>query len=407
MLRRATINLTVLRMKAVPRATLKKGNPLGKKTPATAKVAAHRSAKQDAPWWKPFMIGGGMVVALNVVYLVFSGVGTWRQRRRLEDTHTLLTEDVEKQLRERPDLAVVVVRMTAHNLLSRASTSFGAPMVSPAHCKTEAEELAALVNRWHADFPTVSTPDLWALLSSKALMTLGGPRVPMTAGREQEGQLATTANEALATTTSSGEKPAHAAIVTISPSYVPERCGDVRQLKRVLSEEGLSLEQMVALLGVVRSLGPHEEDVSPTRHKHQSAKLQASQLLLPHQCTTDPQAYSNEYFQLLLNQTWKEEVGISGYYRCRVSTEKKDHPEAGPDLQKARSTRLLGKSEVTDPCSMVAMKPLDLLLLKDPGTKAFVQRFSQNQSRLDYVVANLFDSIHQRGHNVNQIYEVS
>lgn len=395
---------SLLRMKPSSSGKVKKKNRLSDKFSNNNNVIAHRVAKQDTPWWKPFIIGGGVVLVLNAAYLVFSGIGTWRKRRRLEDTHTLLTEDVEKKLRERLDLASTAVRMTAHYLLSNASTPFGAPMISPVHCKAEAEELAEMVASWHAAFPAVSIPDLWALVSSKAMVAVGGPRVPITAGRERR-------------VCSSGQTPRSKNaseedhVVILTPTHLPERCKNVRELKRVLSEEGLSLEQMVALLGVTRSLGPHEEGGNSTERdsKMSTSRERRSYYFPPHQCTTNPHTYSNQYFQLLLGQKWKEEDVAPGYYRCRsTSVDRGSKLSVVSDNSETRSSNnALHNSEIADPCSFVAMKSLDILLLEDAGTKAFVQRFSQNQNRMDYVVASLFDSIHQRGHNVNHIYEVT
>eukprot|EP00796_Vickermania_ingenoplastis_P005366 gene5366-3861_t len=228
--------------------------------------------------------------------------------------------------------------MTAHHLLSAATTPFGSPMVVPPANEKAGAELQRLVDGWHAAYPERSVPDIWALVSHKATTSLGGPRVPLSIGR-------TAADSPLAKR------------LAVTPARIPEDCLDARRLKRLLADQGLSLEQMVALVGCDRMAA-------------RGSKISAA------------------YFSLLLTEQWRPVDAPHGtrVYRCR--------------------REVPGAEREQDPCNGVELRGIDMLLLQDPGLKAFVERFSANPRRLHTAIEDVFAKIQDRGHNVNRLKEV-
>lgn len=362
--------------------------PPKKKNSQSSNFASYRVAK-NAPRWKSFLPAAGVVLALNIVYLGHRWWGAYVKSRRIANPHAALTEEAMMRMKERPDLAVAAVRMTTHYLLSPTGTPFGMPMVSPPFCGEEAEELHKIVVDWCAAYPSTSVADLWTLLSCKALESLGGPRVPLTVGRLP-------LPEADHPSDHGKNMVADSARVAVLPSSVPESCGDIRRLKRVLAEKELPLDQIVALVGVSRAIGFHE-DVCQHKKKDEKGWKSSCYDSMPRQCTALPYQLENDYFRNLLRETWLHVEGTPGYYRCRKT---ESASRVSPKASSSPSDR------ATNICDLIAMRPVDLSLLDDRGTEAFVQRFAESRPRFDRAVVHLFSDIQKRGHNLNLIKEV-
>lgn len=366
----------------------------------------------------------------------------------------------------RPDLAVAAVRMVLHHALSGTETPFGNPMVAPSYLKEEAEELLELVLELHHENPAVSIPDLWALLTAKALARLGGPSVAARRGRDGP-----------------AEDAAVEDLLQFPPSLVPEDKRDVLNLKRVLSREGFSLEQIVALAGCNRNLGYHEaanfhtkEEVKPmlkrqpsmmgpsTDHFHAPDLLEKS--------TLDPYVFGGEYFDLLLDYNWKPGGMFKkgSHYRCSQKERRRQVTLLDPFSEKTLETRRrhlerlarsaaalegakedsqgeektsgrFGRSgeaqfipwaikdkkedpvseevdralessievddpgDVLDPCEHVSMRGIDVMLLDDALTRGWLHHFSEDEISFFSTVSDVFAFIQGRGHNANKLYE--
>lgn len=272
----------------------------------------HRLARQR-PWWETAAVFIGLLAFINAASAAMYLGNRWYQSWRPSGNEIYVMQALDVKLFSRPDLAVAAVRMVLHYALSGTATPFGAPMVAPPYLKEEAEELLDLVLELHEENPAISVPDLWAILSGKALARLGGPNITIRRGREGPEEIHAPEEEFL----------------QIAPSLVPEDKRDVLSMKRLLAHQGFSLEQIVALISCYRNIGFHacanfhtKEEVKPHMARNRNIiGPDTSNFNLPDlidKCTLDPYVFGGEYFDLLLDYDWKQ-AGIfkkSDSYRC-------------------------------------------------------------------------------------------
>lgn len=403
-------------------------------------VLRYRMAKADRPWWLPYVSIGGVIIALNIGYLSYSHFCQWRNTRHLEKKEALLVEDMRRVMQGNPELAAASVQMVCHYLWSQSTTPFGSPMVSSADYRDEAMQLKALVKQWRREYPELcSVADLWALVCTAGLAALGGPPLPPTLGREDILE----ENRYMVNSKADPKGDTVDSSLRVTPSTFERTCRDARDIQRLLANEGLSLDQIVALFGLSRFTGFHS--YQPTAYDNVDEKgvnwfvpsnqknvvLSDSRRPSLYRCSSTPFRYSNEYFRLLLNSHWEpvkslEKKDLSSpqstspsfqasYYYCR--------PEECESSAACHNGRISAFSsnksaEATvipvslldreSDCSKdVTVSVLDISFLKDVGTRAIVKRFANDERLLDYVVKNLFVDILQRGHNTNLIYELS
>lgn len=204
--------------------------------------------------------------------------------------------------------------MLLHHALSNSQTPFGCPIVAPEEYKSEAEEIVDFIWNLNKEEPSYTFPDLWAMFTAKAMARLGGPNVVPYRGREDPPDFLT-----------------REALLAFPPALVKESDRDVLNMKRVLSRQGFSLDQLVALIGCDRCIGFHDaahfhttQEVKP-RMKRRPGTIGPNddEFHLPdtiQKTTMDPYVFGGEYFDLLLDYNWRQ-PGVftkrrDGEYRC-------------------------------------------------------------------------------------------
>ncbi|KAG5492767.1 hypothetical protein JKF63_01347 [Porcisia hertigi] len=270
----------------------------------------HRLARQR-PWWETAAIFTGLLVFVNVMSASFYMLNRWYQRWRPSGNELHIRESIDQKLFSRPDLAVVAVRMLLHHALSNTQTPFGCPIVAPENYREEAEEIVDFIWKLNREQPMYTFPDLWAMFTVKAMARLGGPNVVPLRGRDDPPEFMT-----------------RNLLLAFPRSLIRENDRDVLNMKRVLSRQGFSLEQLVALIGCTRCIGYHDaanfhtrEEVKP-RIKRRPGVIGPSgdEYHLPEtiqKTTMDPYVFGSEYFDLLLDYKWKQ----SGFFHQRGSGE--------------------------------------------------------------------------------------
>lgn len=270
----------------------------------------HRLARQR-PWWENAAIFCGLLIFVNVSSAAFYVGNRWYQSWRPTGNEIHVREVIDEKLFTRPDLAVVAVRMLMHHALSDTQTPFGCPVVAPELYHDEAQELFDFLWNLHADQPMYSIPDLWAMVTAKALARLGGPHVVPFRGRENPPEFMTRKD-----------------LLVFPPALITEDRRDVLNMKRILSRQGFSLERLVALIGCARCIGFHDaanfhtkEVVIPTMRRHPGTLgPREDEFHLPDtisKCTLDPYVFGSEYFDLLLDYKWKQ----SGFFKRNRTSE--------------------------------------------------------------------------------------
>ncbi|KAG5466928.1 hypothetical protein LSCM1_01105 [Leishmania martiniquensis] len=273
----------------------------------------HRLARRR-PWWETAVIFTGLLVFVNVTSLAFYLVNRLYQRWRPSGNELYIREAIDQRLFSRPDLAVVAVRMLLHHALSNTQTPFGCPIVAPENYREEAEEIVDFIWTLNREQPMYTFPDLWAMFTAKAMARLGGPNVAPLRGRDEH-----------------PEFMARNLLLAFPHSLIREDDRDVLNMKRVLSRQGFSLEQVVALIGCSRCIGFHDaanfhtrEEVKP-KIKRRPSMIGPSEdeFHLPEtiqKTTLDPYVFGSEYFNLLLDYKWLQpgllQQRKNGEYRC-------------------------------------------------------------------------------------------
>ncbi|KAG5467475.1 hypothetical protein CUR178_01118 [Leishmania enriettii] len=259
----------------------------------------HRLARRR-PWWETAAIFTGLLIFINVTSLTFYALNRWYQRWRPSGNELYIREAMDEKLFSRPDLAVVAVRMLLHHALSNTQTPFGCPIVAPENYREEAEEIVDFVWKLSKDQPVYTFPDLWAMFTAKAMARLGGPNVVPLRGRDDAPEFMT-----------------RDSLLAFPRSLIREDDRDVLNMKRVLSRQGFSLEQVVALIGCSRCIGFHDaanfhtrEDVKPKiKRRPGMTGPREDEFHLPEtiqKTTLDPYVFGSEYFDLLLDYKWRQ-----------------------------------------------------------------------------------------------------
>ncbi|XQJ31279.1 Peroxidase, putative [Leishmania guyanensis] len=206
--------------------------------------------------------------------------------------------------------------MLLHHALSGTQTPFGCPIVAPENYREEAEEIVDFIWKLNKDQPMYTFPDLWAMFTAKAMARLGGPNVVPLRGRDDPPEFMT-----------------RDVLLAFPRSLIHEDNRDVLNMKRVLSRQGFSVEQVVALIGCSRCIGFHDaanfhtrEEVKPKMRWHPKViGPSGDEYHLPgtiQKTTMDPYVFGSEYFDLLLDYKWRHprffQKGKSGEYRCNA-----------------------------------------------------------------------------------------
>ncbi|KAF8298731.1 putative peroxidase [Trypanosoma cruzi] len=423
----------------------------------------HRLARQR-PWWENAAIFAGLLCFIQVTSMCYYFGNRMYQAWRPSGNTLYVNKAMDTKVFARPDLSVAAVRMVIHYVLSDTQTPFGAPMVYPEYMRPEAEELMKFIFDLHSEQPMFSIPDLWAMLSAKALARLGGPNISVRRGRP--------------------DPPGHLAVeqfLVETPSLVPEGKRDVLKMKRLLAGQGFSVEEIVGMIGGIRTIGFHDssgfhtkEEVKPQIRRHPSLMgPQEDVFHLPEtmeKCTLDPYVFGGEYFDLLLDYNWRQRSLIgwrSGPFRCDEKDRKREitlldpfseqavmrerkrlqaQEQAReaveraaqkreqitlPEEEKAESamgrvgeaqfipgvemqesvdddtTEAVGSlvvPEFKSPCSSVSMREMDMMLLDDALLTGWLHRFSTNEIRFYTVFGEVMEKIQNRGYNLNSLY---
>ncbi|KEG15022.1 putative ascorbate-dependent peroxidase [Trypanosoma grayi] len=420
----------------------------------------HRLARQR-PWWENAAIFAGLLCFIQVTSICYYFGNRWYQALRPSGNNIYLNSAMDTKVFSRPDLSVAMVRMVIHHALSGAQTPFGAPMVYPEYLRPEAEELMEFILQLHREQPMFTIPDLWAMLSAKALARLGGPSITVRRGRPHP-----------------PSDLAEDQLLVVTPSLVPEKKRDVLSMKRLLAGQGFSVEEIAGIIGGIRNIGFHESfgfhtkaEVKPQMRRHPSLMGPEEDIFhLPEtleKCTLDPYVFGGEYFDLLLDYNWKQGGFLnrrSGLFRCDEKDRKREvtllDPFSEQALMKERK-RLLAQEkareaverasqkreklddaeeesvtgrvgeaqyipgvddnddagddagdmgvmlevpEFKSPCSNVSMREIDMLLLDDALLTGWLHRFSANEIQFYNVFGNVMEKIQSRGYNLNSLY---
>ncbi|KPI85270.1 hypothetical protein ABL78_5687 [Leptomonas seymouri] len=270
----------------------------------------HRLARQR-PWWETAAILCGLLVFVNVSSAAFYFLNRWYQKWRPSGNELRIREAIDQKLFSRPDLAVAAVRMMLHHALSNTQTPFGCPIVAPEEYKPEAEAIVDFIWDLNKEQPNYTFPDLWAMFTAKAVARLGGPNVTPYRGREDPPDFMT-----------------RESLLAFTPALINEGDRDVLNMKRVLSRQGFSLEQLVALIGCYRCIGFHDvahfhtqKEVKPKiRPRPGTFGPSDDEFHLPdtiQKTTMDPYVFGVEYYDLLLDYNWHQQ----GIFKKRSDTE--------------------------------------------------------------------------------------
>ncbi|KAH9601536.1 hem peroxidase [Trypanosoma melophagium] len=422
----------------------------------------HRLARQR-PWWENAAIFAGLLCFIQVTSLCYYFGNRWYQTWRPSGNNIYIDNMMDKKVFSRPDLSVAAVRMVIHHALSGAQTPFGAPMVFPEYIRSEAKELMEFILQLHHEQPMFSIPDLWAMLTAKALARLGGPNISVRRGRPQlpidlkEEQL-----------------------LVETPSLVPETTRDVFAMKRLLAKQGFSVEEIVAIIGGIRNIGFHEDSGFHTKEEVKPQMRRRPGLMGPeedifhlpdtfHKCTLDPYVFGGEYFDLLLDYNWRKKGFFrrrGDHFRCdegdrkreivlldpfseeslskerkrlqaqesareameraaqkrqNIKTDDEIESETGrvgeaqfiPGLEdvnneaKDETIDVKGEVEIPEfksPCSSVSLREIDMMLLDDALLTGWLHRFSANEIRFYTVFGGIMEKIQSRGYNINSLY---
>lgn len=270
----------------------------------------HRLARQR-PWWETAAIFVGLLIFVNATSVAYYALNRWYQRFRPSGNELRVREAIDQKLFSRPDLAVVAVRMLLHHALSNTQTPFGCPIVAPENYRDEANEIVDFIWELNKEQPMFTVPDLWAMFTAKALARLGGPNVVPFRGRDEP-----------------PEFMSRELLLAFPRSLVTEDERDVLSMKRVLSRQGFSLEQLVALIGCDRCIGFHDaanfhtrDEVKPKMKRRPGTVGPADdEFHLPPttlKTTMDPYVFGSDYFDLLLDYKWRQ----PGLFRQRKDSE--------------------------------------------------------------------------------------
>ncbi|KAK7201258.1 Peroxidase [Novymonas esmeraldas] len=305
----------------------------------------HRLARQR-PWWETAAIFTGLLVFVNVTSVAYYGLNRWYQRWRPSGNEIHVREAIDQKLFSRPDLAVVAVRMLLHHALSNAQTPFGCPIVAPENYRQEAEEIVDFVWELNREQPMFTFPDLWAMFTAKAMARLGGPNVTPLRGREDPPAFMT-----------------RDMLLAFPPALIKENERNVLGAKRVLSRQGFSLEQLVALIGCVRCVGFHDaanfhtrDEVKPKmRRRPGSIGPRDDEFHLPattQKTTMDPYVFGSEYFDLLLDYKWHQRGFLKqwqdGVYRCSATDRAREVTLLDPFSEKSFESQRRKAEEVRE-----------------------------------------------------------
>lgn len=143
----------------------------------------HRLAR-SRPWWEQlalFVVMGGVVVGSGG-FLHFCRRLAHVLRSDGDDLNSI--EAIDKKLLSRPDLASAAVKMTLHHLICECDHPFGSPMVAPHYLQAEARELAEMIHAERPHLRNLTLPDIWALVTTRSLIAIGGPCLSQTRGRQ-------------------------------------------------------------------------------------------------------------------------------------------------------------------------------------------------------------------------------
>jgi hypothetical protein len=281
----------------------------------------HRLARQR-PWWETAAILFGLLAFVNASSAGFYVLNRWYQKWRPSGNELRIREAIDQKLFSRPDLAVAAVRMMLHHALSNTQTPFGCPIVAPEEYRPEAEQIVDFIWELNKEQPSYTFPDLWAMFTAKAIARLGGPNVTPYRGREDPPDFMTRDK-----------------LLAFPPAVITENERDVLNMKRVLSRQGFSLEQLVALIGCDRCIGFHEaahfhtqQEVKPKmRRRPRTIGPTDDEFHLPdtvQKTTMDPYVFGGEYFDLLLDYRWRQSGFFKKHkdmeYRCNAKDRARD-----------------------------------------------------------------------------------
>ncbi|EPY39765.1 hypothetical protein AGDE_04163 [Angomonas deanei] len=106
-------------------------------------------------------------------------------------------------------------------------------------------------------------------------------------------------------------------------------------MKRVLVKQGYSLDQLVAIMGCLRSIGFHDsanfhtkEEIKPSFRNTGVVGPKAGDFVIPdttEKTTLDPYVFGSDYFDLLLDYNWKKGIfSNSSVFRCSAKDKRRD-----------------------------------------------------------------------------------
>jgi hypothetical protein len=311
----------------------------------TSKHELHRTARMEPTFLNTRVVFFicAFSIGLNVSFYFGTRLLQWYRGKK----DLILSAELDSLVFTRPDLSVALLKMNLHYIMSETSSPFGAPMVAPPTLKPEAEELARFVREKHIEHPHCSVPDMWVMLTRKASLRLGGPDIRITSGRkwpkydewerhnatEQSGSSSKSYSE---DTTNHNHHDANRdvpfceepALVRIVSAAVADTERDIGRLKQVCASQGLSTQEIVALVGAIRNVGFHGGAeihnsivVKPTAEQLRGDVTKDVLQLMPEalaapksnrKCSVDPYAFDGVYFTHLLDYKWEPVTDDTG-----------------------------------------------------------------------------------------------
>ena len=285
----------------------------------TAKNELHRTARVEPTFMntKLLLCIGAFGMILNLTFYFGNRFQQWLRG----STDIALAIQLDEIIFSRPDLAVALVKMNLHYVFSNTATPYGAPMVAPLSLQPEAEELSNFVREMNKAHPHKSIPDIWAMMTRKASLRIGGPEVCIKIGRtwpKYDRQRIADQNSGTSGDSNGGENAQ--SLVQIVDSVVSDRTRDVSRLKQVGAAQGLSVEEIVSAVGAYRNIGFHGDagihstaQVRPTREQMYLLQTDAltpspDTLVTPQsnrKCSVDPYTFDGLYFNHLLDYKWQ------------------------------------------------------------------------------------------------------
>mmetsp|Transcript_48097 Transcript_48097/g.114305 ORF Transcript_48097/g.114305 Transcript_48097/m.114305 type:complete len:548 (-) Transcript_48097:86-1729(-) len=151
----------------------------------------------------------------------------------------------------------------------------------------------------------------------------------------------------------------------------PDPQASVVDVKDAFSRMGMNASQTVALIGGGHAFGKcHGPCAGPTCGSGKGMDTYTSGFDGP--WTNNPTSWDNQYFQLLVDQTWERHIGPGGLHQWRI-----------PNAQGMLSGLMMLTS--------------DLALLEDSALRAAVEDFAANPANLDVAFAEAWEKLSRSG----------